>query len=95
MKENSEIRIIVELINEDENYFLNFNFNEPIKLSLTSSDSEDVKTFFVELMNALIVEKFVLDFDSNANDIYSNIGRAYIAHLNIEIDSIYEEIPVY
>ena len=94
MTDNSEVKIVVELVEEDTQFSLKLNFDEPIYLSLTSSNSSNLKDFFVELMNKLMKYRFILDFPSEDTDIYSNISRSYITHLNTEISSIVDEIPV-
>lgn len=87
---NIEVKLVEE---NDEEFYLDFGFEENIRICLTSSDSSDLKEFFVKLMNELIKENFVLDFDSEDQDIYSNISRTYVQQLNTEIKSIYKSIP--
>lgn len=97
MPNNNQIEIIVELIENAEekgNFSLKFNFYEPINLSLTSASSSDLKDFFVHLMNKMMVCQFVLKFPSVETDIYSNMSRSYITHLNSELSTIFDEIPV-
>lgn len=85
--------IDVKLEESEDEAKLCFAFESPIYLSLTNSDSEQLKRFFIHLMSNLTDGKFKLNFDSDEKDIYSNISRSYIEQLNVEIDSIYSEIP--
>ena len=94
MTDNIIKNIDVNLVEEnDGDFYLVFSFDENIKICLTSSDSSDLKEFFVKLMNELIKENFVLVFNSEDQDIYSNISRTYVQQLNTEIKSIYNSIP--
>lgn len=93
MTDNKEVETIkVEVFEDGDEYFMLFNFNDPIRITLTSSDSTLLKTFFVQLIENMKNGKFKLVFESEAEDIYSNITRSYIQHLNTEISTIFTEM---
>lgn len=97
--------ITVDLVTENEKELLVFNFDEKISLDLTSDNADILKSFFQSLLQKIENQDICLELKkTDRTDLFYDVAKKYIEHLNIEItsiisqklniidDSIYEEI---
>lgn len=85
--------IIVKVEETADKAYLIFNFDEPLKLELTSDDREKMKVLFSTILNNIISNQEVtFKFDSqNKNDLYTEISDKYIKDLNSELEALRDE----
>ena len=82
---NNEVK--VNIIEDNEKAFMVFEFDEPIKIEITSDDLENTKKMFYKILEKVINEeniKFI--FNKEKEDLYSETTEKYINHLNSEIE---------
>lgn len=97
--------ITVDLVTENEKELLVFNFDEKISLDLTNDNADILKSFFQSLLQKIENQDICLELNkTDRTDLFYDVAKKYIEHLNIEItsiisqklniidDSIYEEI---
>lgn len=90
---NQDNIIYVELKKEDESDVLEFQFENPVKINLNSTDNKDLKEMFEVLLKELINKKFVLKLKIQENyktDLYKDVCNEYIKALNDEIKETIE-----
>ena len=84
--------INAEIIKENEKVYLSFNFDTPIKIEFTSSDSEEIKNVFIEILNYILEEEDVIfKFDKKDEDLFNEIADKYISELNNELKTLKEK----
>ena len=90
MQETGEI--IVNLKNEQENDYLIFNFENPIRLNLNTCSNENLKQVFCEVLKMIVDgnrKKFKLDIDQGyTKELFKDVFKEYIKIINEEIDKI-------
>jgi hypothetical protein len=87
---NSEINVTI--IEEDEKAFAVFNFEEPVRIEITSDDQTNTKKMFYKILENIVNNeevKFV--FVKEKEDLYSETIEKYINHLNAEIESLKDD----
>jgi hypothetical protein len=81
--------IDVELQTIESHELLVFNFDKPIHIDLTSSDADELKTFFQELLRNVVNKDVELNFlESDRNDLFYDVAKKYVEHLKTEVSSI-------
>ncbi|MBQ7105130.1 MAG: hypothetical protein IJN90_04665 [Bacilli bacterium] len=85
-------KIVVDLKIEEENDFLIFNFDNPIKLNLNTCSNDDLKKVFCEVLK-LIVEgnkkTFKLEVAQDyTKELFKDVFTEYIKIINEEINKI-------
>lgn len=89
---NQDNIINVELKKEDID-ILEFQFDNPVKINLNSSNNKDLKEMFEILLKELIKKKFVLKLKIQDNykiELYKDVCNEYINALNEEIKETIE-----
>lgn len=85
-------KIIVNLKTEEENDYLIFNFDNPIKLNLNTCSNDDLKRVFSEVLKMIIEgnkKEFKLDIDQNyTKELFKDVFNEYIRIINEEINKI-------
>lgn len=78
--------IDVNVLTEDKKTYIVFNFENAIKLEITSDNSEDIKKVFYEILRYIIEhESIIFKFKKNNDDLYNDIAEKYINDLNNEL----------
>ena len=84
---NSEINVTI--IEEDEKVFAVFNFEEPVRIEITSDDQTNTKKVFYKILENIINnEEIKFVFIKEKEDLYSETIEKYINHLNAEVESL-------
>ncbi|HAX03010.1 MAG: hypothetical protein A2Y45_06215 [Tenericutes bacterium GWC2_34_14] len=89
MSETKKIHVELEKI-EDE-HFIVFKFEEPLKLNLKSSKHEDIRGLFSKLITNLLDEDFDLEYvkeTSVTEVLVKEVAEEYISQLSIDLNSI-------
>lgn len=87
-------KVNVLLETNDEKEYLVLEFDSPIKLDLTSNNSEEVKEFFISLLNHIKGEDVQLVFDAQGRtDLYTDVSAKYVKDLNAELSAIQASFP--
>ena len=74
-------------------YFKDFNFDNPVKINLNSSNNKDLKEMFEILLKELINKKFILELKIQEDykiELYKDVCNEYINALNEEIKETIE-----
>ena len=90
---NQDNVINVELKKEEEFDILEFQFENPVKINLNSSNNKEIKEMFEVLLKELIKKKFTLELKIQENyktDLYKDVCTEYIYALNEEIKETLE-----
>lgn len=90
---NQDNIINVELKKEEDVDILEFQFDNPVKINLNSSNNKDLKEMFEILLKELIKKKFVLELnvqDNYKTELYKDVCNEYIYALNEEIKETIE-----
>ncbi|MBP3802020.1 MAG: hypothetical protein J6I85_08410 [Clostridia bacterium] len=90
---NQDNVINVELKKEKEFDILEFQFENPVKINLNSSNNKEIKEMFEMLLKELIKKKFILELKIQENyktDLYKDVCTEYIKALNEEIKETIE-----
>lgn len=86
---HKEIDVMIDEI--DDKAFMVFNFEEPIKIDLTSDDQENIKMMFYNILREFINDQeIIFKFNKEKEDLYSEVAEKYIKHLNTELKSLKE-----
>lgn len=81
--------IIVNILTEEEKTYIVFNFEQPIKLEITSDSKETIKNVFYEILNHIINDNFItFEFIRTGEDLYNDITEKYIQDLNNELEAL-------
>ncbi|MGX8851135.1 hypothetical protein [Amedibacillus sp. YH-ame10] len=87
-------KVNVLLETNDEKEYLVLQFDSPIKLDLTSDNSDELKAFFVGLLNLIKEEDVQLVFDAQGRtDLYADVSAKYVKDLNAELSAIQTSFP--
>lgn len=85
-------KIIVDLKTEEENDYLIFNFDNPIKLNLNTCSNDDLKQIFCEVLKMIIEgnkKEFKLDIAQDyTKELFKDVFKEYIKIINEEINKI-------
>jgi hypothetical protein len=88
----SEIKtIIVELEKVADEHFLVFKFDDPLRLNLKSSNHDDIRNLFSQLIAHLLDEEFELEFNKEttiAEGLVKEVAEEYVSQLIIDLKSI-------
>lgn len=90
---NQDNIINVELKKEEDIDILEFQFDNPVKINLNSSNNKDLKEMFEILLKELIKKKFFLKLKIQDNykiELYKDVCNEYINALNEEIKETIE-----
>lgn len=90
---NQDNVINVELKKEEEFDILEFQFENPVKINLNSSNNKEIKEMFEVLLKELIKKKFILELKIQENyktELYKDVCTEYISALNEEIKETVE-----
>ena len=90
---NQDNIINVELKKEEDVDILEFQFDNPVKINLNSSNNKDLKEMFEILLKELIKKKFELKLNVQENyktELYKDVCNEYINALNDEIKETVE-----
>lgn len=90
---NQDNIINVELKKEEDVDILEFQFDNPVKINLNSSNNKDLKEMFEILLKELIKKKFALKLNVQNNyktELYKDVCNEYINSLNEEIKETIE-----
>lgn len=90
---NQDNIINVELKKEEDVDILEFQFDNPVKINLNSSNNKDLKEIFEILLKELIKKKFELKLNVQENyktELYKDVCNEYINALNDEIKETVE-----
>ena len=90
---NQDNIINVELKKEEDIDILEFQFDNPVKINLNSSNNKDLKEMFEILLKELIKKKFFLKLKIQDNykiELYKDVCNEYINALNEEINETIE-----
>lgn len=90
---NQDNIINVELKKEEDVDILEFQFDNPVKINLNSSNNKDLKEMFEILLKELIKKKFALELnvqDNYKTELYKDVCNEYINALNEEIKETIE-----
>lgn len=90
---NQDNIINVELKKEEDVDILEFQFDNPVKINLNSSNNKDLKEMFEILLKELIKKKFALKLnvqDNYKTELYKDVCNEYINALNEEIKETIE-----
>ncbi len=81
--------IVVNILTEEDKTYIVFNFEQPIKLEITSDNKETIKNVFYQILNHVINGNFItFKFTRNGEDLYNDITEKYIQDLNNEIEAL-------
>lgn len=82
-------------IERDDNIYLVFAFENPIRLNLSSDKTEDTQKFFLDLLQELIRRKSGITFilEDPKEDLYHDVAQKYLENLEQEIKKIVPKIP--
>lgn len=81
--------IIVNILNEKDKTYIVFNFEQPIKLEITTDSKEAIKNVFYEILNHVISGNyFTFKFTRTGEDLYNDITEKYIQDLNNELEAL-------
>lgn len=82
-------------IERDDNIYLVFVFENPIRLNLSSDKTEDTQKFFLDLLQELIRRKSGITFtlEDPKEDLYHDVAQKYLENLEQEIKKIVPKIP--
>ena len=87
-----ENKIRVDLKFEDENDYLIFNFDSPLKLNLNTCSNDDLKSIFCEVLKLIVdgnKKEFYLEIDQNyTKELFKDVFTEYIKIINEEINKI-------
>lgn len=84
---NKEIK--VNILEENDNVYLNFQFDEPVKINITSDDQENIKSMFQKILEYFINDNDIsFIFNKEKDDLYSETAQKYIEHLNSELKTL-------
>ena len=88
----SEIKKIqVELEKIEDEHFIVFKFEEPLKLNLKSSNHDDIRILFSKLITNLVEDDFELEYvkESTVTEILvKEVAEEYISQLRIDLNNI-------
>ena len=91
--------IDVTIERSGEQVFLVFNFENVLKMNLTSNNQEEMKIFFQKLIAKLFNDytssekEYALNFkDCDGSDLFHDVAEKYVSSLNSEIQSIYSRM---
>lgn len=88
----SEIKTIsVELEKNAEEHFLIFKFDDPLRLNLKSSNHDDIRNLFSNLIAHLLDEDFNLEFNQNTTiteGLVKEVADEYVSQLIIDLENI-------
>lgn len=90
---NQDNIINVELKKEEDVDILEFQFDNPVKINLNSSNNKDLKEMFEIFLKELIKKKFALKLnvqDNYKTELYKDVCNEYINALNEEIKETIE-----
>jgi len=83
---NSEVEIIVNTLVDGEKCYIIFNFENPIKLDITSDNKEEIQKVFYDILNHFISgESISFKFVKTSDDLYNDVTEKYIQDLNNEL----------
>lgn len=93
---------IIEVVNntvketDTKREYLEFKFDNTIRIDLTSDDSNQLKELFVELLKEFNKGKFDLVYknESGRSDLFAEVSEKYIKDLNSELMGLYTQFPV-
>lgn len=86
---HKEIEVIINEV--DDKAYMVFNFEEPIKIELTSDDQENIKLMFYNILSEFVNnQEIIFKFNKEREDLYSEVVEKYIKHLNAELKSLKE-----
>ena len=84
---HKEIEVLIDEI--DDKAYMVFNFEEPIRIELTSDDQENIKKVFYNILREFVNDQEMsFKFDKKTEDLYSDVAEKYIKHLNTELKSL-------
>lgn len=69
--------------------------DNPIKITLTDDNPNNVKYAFNLILKELKKELFEFELEDDNSDLFNNICVEYINQLNTEIKTIYQELEEY
>lgn len=74
---------------------LEFDFQKPIHIDLTSDDPEQLKQFFSDLLTEYNEDPFSVKYDNseNRNDLFADISEKYIHDLDNELKALASKFP--
>lgn len=74
---------------------LEFDFQKPIHIDLTSDDPEQLKQFFSDLLTEYNEDPFSVKYDNseNRNDLFADISEKYILDLDNELKALASKFP--
>lgn len=85
-----------KVINKDKDYYLQFILAEKtLEIPLTIDNQIQVKHVFNDLILALKKEEFNFQLVNEENNLYSQISKEYIKHLNSELTAVRKELEGY
>ena len=81
--------VIVNISTEGEKTYIVFNFEQPIKLKITSDSKEEIKNVFYEILNHVISDNYItFKFTRTGEDLYNDVTEKYIQDLNNELEAL-------
>ena len=81
--------IIVNIATEGEKTYIVFNFEQPIKLEITTDSKETLKNIFYKILNHIINDNFItFKFTRTGEDLYNDVTEKYIQDLNNELEAL-------
>lgn len=88
-------RIINVTIERNENIELVFNFENKLKLNLSSDKTKDTQEFFLQLLNEIVKLNDTITFtlEDEKEDLFHDVADKYLNNLEYEIKKIVGEIP--
>lgn len=88
-------RIINVTIERNENIELVFNFENKLKLNLSSDKTKDTQEFFLHLLNEIVKLDDTITFtlEDEKEDLFHDVADKYLKNLEYEIKKVLSEIP--
>lgn len=88
-------RIINVTIERNENIELVFNFENKLKLNLSSDKTRDTQEFFLQLLNEIVKLDDIITFtlEDEKEDLFHDVADKYLNNLEYEIKKVVSEIP--
>lgn len=93
-------QISVGLDRVENDVFLVFNFDNPLKLNLCSDNQQEVKKFFQDLLKIIFEAyhesdtEYSLLFNDEHDDLYHDVAKKYVGVLMNEIQGVYSSFKV-
>jgi len=82
-----------KIVQEREKYFIEFALSDgAVRIPLSDERPKEVKAAFNKIISEIKLAEFTIEFEMPGDDLFSQVAKEYISHLNREIHEVRAEM---